>query len=157
LYLRTYITFDKSTRSIGQASKAMEVTHAKNTISNFKRLLGRRYHDTYVQLEKEINSYAIVEGNHGTVNIEVSTKQHLIRTTDRSMCSLGRLSRRTQTIHTRANHRDYVHQVETNHRHGIENKSGGLCHRSKKSGFTDVTEKQTFVCLFVGTLLFHGY
>lgn len=51
----------------------MEVTNAKNTISNFKRLLGRRYQDSYVQLEKELNSYAIVEGNHGAVNIEVST------------------------------------------------------------------------------------
>lgn len=67
----TSITFDKSTRSIGQASKAMEVTHSKNTISNFKRLLGRRYHDSHVQNEKELNAYAITEGPNGSVNIEV--------------------------------------------------------------------------------------
>jgi heat shock protein 4 len=67
----TYITFDKSTRSIGQASKAMEVTNAKNTINNFKRLLGRRYQDSYVQQEKEFNAYSIIEGNGGSVNIEV--------------------------------------------------------------------------------------
>jgi heat shock protein 4 len=67
----TYITFDKSTRAIGQASKAMEVTNAKNTINNFKRLLGRRYHDSYVQQEKQFNAYSIVEGNNGSVNIEV--------------------------------------------------------------------------------------
>jgi molecular chaperone DnaK (HSP70) len=49
----------------------MEVTNAKNTINNFKRLLGRRYQDSYVQQEKEFNAYSIVEGNGGSVNIEV--------------------------------------------------------------------------------------
>jgi hypothetical protein len=68
---RTYVTFDKSTRSIGQASKAMEVTNAKNTINNFKRLLGRRYQDSYVQHEKAFNAFSIVEGPNGSVNIEV--------------------------------------------------------------------------------------
>ncbi|UJR22204.1 hypothetical protein I4U23_025268 [Adineta vaga] len=67
----TYITFDKSTRSVGQASKAMEVTNAKNTINNFKRLLGRRFQDSYVQQEKDFNAYSIVEGPGGSVNIEV--------------------------------------------------------------------------------------
>ena len=50
----------------------MEVTHSKNTISNFKRLLARRYHDSHVQNEKELNAYAITEGPNGLVNIEVS-------------------------------------------------------------------------------------
>lgn len=67
----TYVTFERSTRSIGQASKAMEVTHAKNTISNFKRLLGRRFQDPNVQQEKQLNPYSISEGNNGSVNIEV--------------------------------------------------------------------------------------
>jgi heat shock protein 4 len=67
----TYITFDKSTRSIGQASKAMEVTNAKNTINNFKRLIGRKFQDSQVQREKLFNAYSIIEGNHGSVNIEV--------------------------------------------------------------------------------------
>jgi molecular chaperone DnaK (HSP70) len=49
----------------------MEVTNAKNTINNFKRLLGRRYQDSYVQQEKEFNAYSIIEGNGGSVNIEV--------------------------------------------------------------------------------------
>lgn len=67
----TYVTFDSSTRSIGQASKAMEVTHAKNTICNFKRLLGRRYQDAHVQQEKSLNAYQILEGPNGKVQIEV--------------------------------------------------------------------------------------
>jgi len=70
-FCRTYVTFERLTRSIGQASKAMEVTHAKNTISNFKRLIGRRFHDSHVQQEKQLNSYSIIEGNNGSVNIEV--------------------------------------------------------------------------------------
>jgi molecular chaperone DnaK (HSP70) len=52
----------------------MEITNPKNTISNFKRLLGRRYQDIYVQQEKEINTYSIIEGKGGSVNIEVNFK-----------------------------------------------------------------------------------
>ena len=74
LLSRTYVTFDKSTRTIGQASKAMEITNAKNTICNFKRLLGRRYHDIFVQQEKELNGYSIVEGKDSSVNIEVNSQ-----------------------------------------------------------------------------------
>lgn len=49
----------------------MEVTHAKNTVCNFKRLLGRRFQDTHVQQEKALNSYQIIEGPNGKVNVEV--------------------------------------------------------------------------------------
>lgn len=49
----------------------MEVTNAKNTINNFKRLIGRRYHDSFVQQEKQLNAYSIIEGPNGSVNIEV--------------------------------------------------------------------------------------
>jgi molecular chaperone DnaK (HSP70) len=58
----------------------MEITNAKNTICNFKRLLGRRYHDTYVQQEKDLNAYSILEGKNGSVNIEVN-KTILLSTT----------------------------------------------------------------------------
>ncbi|CAF1388679.1 unnamed protein product [Adineta ricciae] len=68
----TYVTFDKSTRVVGQASKAMEVTNPKNTICNFKRLIGRRYQDLFVQQEKDLNTYSIFEGKGGSVNIEVN-------------------------------------------------------------------------------------
>lgn len=71
---RTYVTFDKSIRVMGQASKTMEITNAKNTVSNFKRLIGRRYHDTFVQKEKELNGYTIVEGKDGTTLIEVNRR-----------------------------------------------------------------------------------
>jgi molecular chaperone DnaK (HSP70) len=57
----------------------MEITNAKNTICNFKRLLGRRYQDTYVQQEKELNAYSIVEGKNGSVNIEVNKTISLLK------------------------------------------------------------------------------
>lgn len=49
----------------------MEVTHAKNTINNFKRLIGRRFHDSYVQQEKQLNAYSVIEGPNGSINLEV--------------------------------------------------------------------------------------
>jgi molecular chaperone DnaK (HSP70) len=52
----------------------MEVTNAKNTINNFKRLIGRRFHDSCVQQEKQFNAYSIVEGPNGSVNVEVRLK-----------------------------------------------------------------------------------
>jgi molecular chaperone DnaK (HSP70) len=60
----------------------MEITNSKNTICNFKRLLGRRYHDTYVQQEKELNAYSILEGKGGSVNIEVNDKDLISKCID---------------------------------------------------------------------------
>lgn len=60
----------------------MEVTHPKNTISNFKRLLGRRYQDDIVRKEQELNAYSIVEGRGSTVYIEVNLDS--IRDEDRN-------------------------------------------------------------------------
>lgn len=109
---RTYVTFDKSTRSVGQASKAMEVTNAKNTIYNFKRLLGRRYYDMMVQQEKELNAYSIVEGNGSSVNIEVIIGEHTWNL-DWESILVGQLSQWTQTFHSRTDHWHDVFEVET--------------------------------------------
>lgn len=57
----------------------MEITNPKNTICNFKRLIGRRYQDNYVQQERDLNTYAITEGKGGTVNIEVGLAQRVTR------------------------------------------------------------------------------
>ncbi|CAF1014244.1 unnamed protein product [Adineta steineri] len=94
----TYVSFDKSTRVIGQASKAMEITHAKNTICNFKRLLGRRYQDIYVQQEKEYNTYSIVEGKGSSVNIEVNYLNERKRFTPEQIAAimLGKLKHITK-------------------------------------------------------------
>ena len=56
----------------------MEVTNAKNTINNFKRLIGRRFQDSHVQQEKEFNAYAIVEGPNSSVNIEVCVFHRIV-------------------------------------------------------------------------------
>ena len=89
----------------------MEVTNAKNTICNFKRLLGRRYHDTIVQQERELNAYSIVEGSGSAVNIEVMINGWA-RSLASDTVSAGELSQRTQALHSGTDHRNDVLQTE---------------------------------------------
>jgi hypothetical protein len=91
----------------------MEITNAKNTICNFKRLIGRRYHDIYVQQEKDLSTYSIVEGKGGSVNIEVTLS--LRASPCSSTMPLGELSQRTKTVHTGADRCDHVWQIEADH------------------------------------------
>lgn len=58
-------------RFIGVSAKQQNVTNFKNTISSFKRLIGRRYNDPHVQREKQFVPYAITEGPHGSTDILV--------------------------------------------------------------------------------------
>ncbi|XP_018786099.1 PREDICTED: heat shock 70 kDa protein 4 isoform X2 [Bactrocera latifrons] len=50
----TFVAFDGKKRIIGVAAKNQQVTNMKNTVSGFKRLLGRKFNDPHVQ--RELNS-----------------------------------------------------------------------------------------------------
>lgn len=45
------MAFDGRKRIIGVAAKNQQVTNMKNTVSGFKRLLGRKFNDPHVQRE----------------------------------------------------------------------------------------------------------
>lgn len=51
---RSCVAFDGKKRIIGVAAKNQQVTNMKNTVSGFKRLLGRNFNDPHVQ--RELNS-----------------------------------------------------------------------------------------------------
>ena len=51
------------------------ITNAKNTISNVKRLIGRKFDDPYVQHEIPNLPYEVIKQQDGSVGIKVSTSR----------------------------------------------------------------------------------
>uniref|UniRef100_A0A663M367 Heat shock protein 105 kDa n=1 Tax=Athene cunicularia TaxID=194338 RepID=A0A663M367_ATHCN len=49
----------------------VQITHAHNTVSNFKRFHGRAFNDSFVQKEKEKLSYDLVPMKNGGVGVKV--------------------------------------------------------------------------------------
>lgn len=68
----TGISFTSKERAIGTSAKTMVVSNPKNTISNFKRLIGRLYKDPVVQEEAKLLPYKLVELPSGYVGVEVT-------------------------------------------------------------------------------------
>lgn len=54
------------------AAKNQQVTNLKNTISNFKRLLGRKFNDPIVQEEIKSAPYSVVQLQNGGIGIRVN-------------------------------------------------------------------------------------
>ncbi|XP_019574089.1 heat shock protein 105 kDa isoform X2 [Rhinolophus sinicus] len=65
------ISFGPKNRTIGVAAKNQQITHANNTVSNFKRFHGRAFNDPFIQKEKENLSYDLVPMKNGGVGIKV--------------------------------------------------------------------------------------
>uniref|UniRef100_A0A4W2BP94 Heat shock protein 105 kDa n=1 Tax=Bos indicus x Bos taurus TaxID=30522 RepID=A0A4W2BP94_BOBOX len=65
------ISFGSKNRTIGVAAKSQQITHANNTVSNFKRFHGRAFNDPFIQKEKENLSYDLVPMKNGGVGIKV--------------------------------------------------------------------------------------
>uniref|UniRef100_A0A6J0TB61 Heat shock protein 105 kDa n=1 Tax=Pogona vitticeps TaxID=103695 RepID=A0A6J0TB61_9SAUR len=65
------VSFGSKNRAIGVAAKNQLITHANNTVFNFKRFHGRAYNDPFIQKEKENVSYCVVPMKNGSVGIKV--------------------------------------------------------------------------------------
>ncbi|KAJ7320239.1 hypothetical protein JRQ81_019750 [Phrynocephalus forsythii] len=65
------VSFGSKNRAIGVAAKNQLITHASNTVFNFKRFHGRTYNDPFVQKERENVSYCVVPMKNGSVGIKV--------------------------------------------------------------------------------------
>ncbi|XP_013371275.1 PREDICTED: heat shock protein 105 kDa isoform X3 [Chinchilla lanigera] len=68
---RSVISFGSKNRTIGVAAKNQQITHANNTVSNFKRFHGRAFNDPFIQKEKENLSYDLVPMKNSGVGIKV--------------------------------------------------------------------------------------
>uniref|UniRef100_A0A8C6YGR6 Heat shock protein family H (Hsp110) member 1 n=1 Tax=Naja naja TaxID=35670 RepID=A0A8C6YGR6_NAJNA len=64
------VSFGSKNRAIGVSAKNQLITHADNTVYNFKRFHGRAYNDPFIQKEKENLSYYVVPMKNGSVGIK---------------------------------------------------------------------------------------
>ena len=56
---------------MGMSAKSQATSNLKNTVYNFKRMIGRRFNDPVVQYEKQFVPYQVVEGPNGQTGIKV--------------------------------------------------------------------------------------
>ncbi|XP_077197936.1 heat shock protein 105 kDa [Paroedura picta] len=73
------VSFGSKSRAIGVAAKNQLITHANNTVFNFKRFHGRAFNDPFIQKEKENLSYCVVPLKNGSIGIKVTymDEEHL--------------------------------------------------------------------------------
>ena len=67
---------DNGDRLVGQIAKRQAVTNPTRTLYAVKRLIGRKFTDPEVQRSIEISPFKIIEGNNGSVNVEVEGKAY---------------------------------------------------------------------------------
>ena len=61
---------------VGQAAKRQAVTNAKNTVFAIKRLIGRRFNDSYLTKNKSSLPYQIIDGGNGDAWVEIRGKKY---------------------------------------------------------------------------------
>ncbi len=67
---------DNNERLVGQVAKRQAVTNPTRTLHAVKRLIGRKFTDAEVQKSISVSPFKIVEGNNGSVAIEVEGKTY---------------------------------------------------------------------------------
>lgn len=68
---RSCVAFSGKNRILGVAAKNQTVTNMKNTIYNFKRLLGRKYNDPFAQTEMKSMPFKTSQQANGNIGIHV--------------------------------------------------------------------------------------
>lgn len=67
----TYVAFNEKTRDLGVTAKNKQITNLKNTLTSFKRLIGRKFADPVIQQELQYIPYETCELPNGEVGIQV--------------------------------------------------------------------------------------
>ncbi|MCK1537490.1 MULTISPECIES: molecular chaperone DnaK [unclassified Bradyrhizobium] len=61
---------------VGQPAKRQSITNPENTIFAIKRLIGRRYDDSFTQKDKDMVPYRIIAGPNGDAWVDVRGKKY---------------------------------------------------------------------------------
>lgn len=67
----TYVAFTNNERYQGHSAKQQEITNSANTLSGFKRLLGRRANDPQVQAERQFHPMRLTQSPDEKVHVNV--------------------------------------------------------------------------------------
>ncbi|OWF53905.1 heat shock 70 kDa protein 4-like [Mizuhopecten yessoensis] len=69
-----YVSMNEKNRCMGVSARNQNTTNLKNTVSSFKRLIGRKFNDPLVQEELKgyFKPYEVVEGPEGEILIQVN-------------------------------------------------------------------------------------
>ncbi|CCX05166.1 heat shock protein 70 family [Pyronema domesticum] len=65
------VAFGPKSRYIGETAKTQEISNLKNTVSNLKRLAGRKFQDPEIEIEKQFIAADLVEAANGDVGVKV--------------------------------------------------------------------------------------
>lgn len=88
----SYVTYTNYERMIGDASKAMAVTHIDNTVYDSKRLIGRKFSDPDTQEDiKKVTYKVINKDDQPYVKVKYMNKYHQFRPEEVSAVILGYL------------------------------------------------------------------
>tara|TARA_B100000886_G_scaffold220664_5_gene153405 strand:- start:1513 stop:3441 length:1929 start_codon:yes stop_codon:yes gene_type:complete len=75
----SYVAFSGEERFIGAAAKSQSAQNAENTVFDAKRLIGRKFKDSEVQMELPHLPYKVFENKNGNPAIEVKYKDEVKR------------------------------------------------------------------------------
>ncbi len=70
------VAFAGGERILGYAAKRQALINPKNTVTAAKRLIGRKFDDPNVQLERKTASFEIVPAANGDAWVQVDGKQY---------------------------------------------------------------------------------
>ncbi|KAI5851008.1 heat shock protein 70 family [Tricharina praecox] len=65
------VGFGPKSRYVGEPAKTQEISNLKNTVSNLKRLAGRKFNDPEIEIEKEFIAATLVDTANGDVGVKV--------------------------------------------------------------------------------------
>ena len=89
----SYVTFTNDEKLVGDASKNVSTMYPKNTLYDIKRLIGRKYDDSYVQADKKLWSFDVSsdENNKPVINVDYKDEKKKFYPEEISAMVLSRL------------------------------------------------------------------
>src|SRR5579871_3053327 len=71
------VGFSKSgERLVGRVAKNQAITNPTNTVFSIKRFMGRKLHDSEVEMDKKLVPYTLKEASNGDVRVKIDDKEY---------------------------------------------------------------------------------